>query len=191
MKKFSPFLAFASIVITLTLVLQTYAVFETDVETDTESSLAKWQIKVNGTNITGAYNTFTVPSVHWSSNSNVLPDRGSPGLSAYFEIIIDPNGSDVSIDYDISLDFAALNNDMIELVSVKDEAGNPLTETVPNTFSDIITLAQINSNYIEKIRVDFTWIDSEENNGVDSETVNQYNSFINIPVSIRLSQHFD
>lgn len=191
MKKLLPFLAFGSLLVTIGLVLDSYAIFETDVKVKTETPLADWQIKINGSNLNAVTNTFNINTVNWETSGYVLPGKASPGLSAFFEILIDPTGSQVSMQYEISLDFAALDNEMIQFVSIKDGSGTPLTESTPGVYSGVILLADVLLGNVETIRVDLNWINDEGNNAVDSGTVNQADVEINIPVSIKVSQYLE
>lgn len=170
-------------------VLDSYGIFQSDVESDVSNDIAKWQILVNGSDITGEFQTFNINNVNWENNSGVLSGKAAPGLSAYFEILIDPTGSEVSIEYEIFLDFLNLNNEHITLTSIKDENGIPLFEEEENTYSGIIGLARVELGEIEKIRVDFIWDNDETNNEIDSAYVGIEDSKLNVPISIRFSQY--
>lgn len=191
MRKLLPFLALFSIIILFSTVIGTYAIFETDVDTGTQTAIGAFKISLNGDDLTGTDNTFNVTSVNWGTNDNVLPGRASPGLSAYFDIEIDPTGTEVAVDYEVELDFASLNNPSIQFVSIKDSLNNDLTVISPNVYGGSLTIAEVLANTKETIRVNFTWIDDDQNNAADSTHVNQLNSQINIPVIVRVSQHLD
>lgn len=170
-------------------VLDSYGIFESNTQSDVSSNLAKWQILLNGSNVTGEVNTFNINSLNWEANTGVLSGKAAPGLSAYFEIIINPTGSEVSIEYEITLDFLGLENDEIYLTSIKDHNGTPLTQIDTNKYSGIIYLADILLEEVETIRVDLIWDNDELNNEVDSEFVGQTNPMIDIPISVKLSQY--
>lgn len=188
MKKLLPFLALLSFIVLINTVIGTYAVFETDVGIGTETPLASWQIAINGSLLDDIDQTFEVNSVNWTTSADVLPGRASPGLSGYFEILIDPTGSDVAMSYEVELDFESLNNTSIQFISIKDSLNNDLTDLGNNTYGGLITLEDVQSETAENIRVNFTWINDDENNAADSVHVNQLNSQINIPVIVRISQ---
>lgn len=182
-------IAFLFLIILSYQILDSYGIFESDTSSDISSSIAKWQILVNGSNITGSTNTFNIDTVNWETNSGVAPGKAAPGLSAYFEILINPSGSEVSIEYEIFLDFLNLNNDKISLISIKDKLGNSLTEVDANKYKGVIGLEDVLQGNIEKIRVEFTWENDESNNEIDSSYVGQTNPLLDIPISIRLSQY--
>lgn len=191
MKKLLPFLAFGSLLLTCGLILESYAIFETDVKVVTETPLADWQIKINGSSLGSEASTFDITNFNWQANGFVLPGRASPGLNAFFEIVIDPTGSQVSMQYEVQMDFSALNNEMIRFISIKDNEGNNLTEKTPGVYVGMIPLNEVVLGTIETLRIDLEWIDDPLNNAVDSSSVNDINAEINIPVSIKISQYLE
>lgn len=166
----------------------TYSIFETNLNTTTDSTLAPWQILVNDTMVSSGSAEFTVDTVNWTNDSNVLDGKAAPGSSGYFEIIIDPSGSKVAIEYEIELDFEFNNNEYIKLSTIKKQNNDDLVPINSNTFFGEITLLQLESDYIETIRVSFVWENNEDNNDVDSEFINQVNPKIEIPIIVRLKQ---
>jgi len=182
-------IAFLFLVILTLQVLDTYGIFESNTSTDVSSNIAKWQILVNNSNVTGETNTFNISNVNWETNSGVIPGKAAPGLSAYFEIIIDPTGSEVAIEYEIFLDFLNLNNEKITLTSITDKLNNSLNEIDTNKYNGVIYLNDVLQGNIEKIKVSFSWENDDFNNEADSVFVNQIEPKLDVPVSIRLSQY--
>ena len=89
----------------------TYALFESTRINTSMVDIAKWQVKINGDNIDGSSDTFTVNSFVWSTSDNVKSGKAAPGLDGYFEIVLDPNNTDTSIRYDLTFDFSGLDED--------------------------------------------------------------------------------
>lgn len=170
-------------------IMDSYGIFESNIVSDAESSLSKWQILINESEITGETNTFTIDEVFWLPNTGVVSGKAAPGLSGYFEIIIDPTGSEVSIEYEITLDFLNLGNDMIYITSVEDEDQTPLTLIDTNKYYGMIPLSEIVLNEVKTIKVELTWENDEGNNEVDSSYIGSSNPFLDIPISIKLSQY--
>ena len=182
-------IAFLFLIILTFQVLDTYGIFESNTSTDVSSNIAKWQILVNSSNITGEINTFNISNVNWTTNSGVAPGKAAPGISAYFEILIDPSGSEVAIEYEIFLDFLNLNNEKIVLTSITDSSNNSLNEVDINKYNGVIGLSDVLQGNIETIKINFSWINDDSNNEADSVFVNQINPKLDVPVSIRLSQY--
>lgn len=182
-------IAFLFLIVFIFQVLDTYGIFESNTSTDVSSDIAKWQILVNSSDITGETNTFNISNVNWTTSTGVVPGKAAPGLSAYFEILIDPTGSEVAIEYEIFLDFLNLENEQIVLTSITDGLNNPLNEVDTNTYNGVIDLSDVLQGNIEKIKVNFSWINDDSNNEADSVFVNQIDPKLDVPVSIRLSQY--
>lgn len=172
-------------------IMDTYGIFESNVGSEIENSLSKWQILVNSDDITGEISTFEIDEINWETNTGVVSGKAAPGLSGYFEIVIDPTGSEVSIEYEIYLDFLNLGNDMIYITSVEDSNKSPITLIDTNTYSGLLTLADIELGKIETIRVNVIWENDEDNNEIDSTYVGDESPFFDIPISIRLSQYIE
>lgn len=171
--------------------VDTFGLFEIDVEAPSSVDLAAWQIKVNTQDITGDFASFTIPMINWDSNNNVMPGRAAPGSSAYFEIFIDPSGTEVSIEYEIAMDFANLNNEKIYITSVKNKAGEDLEQNDEENYVGTMFLADVINNQVEIIKVEFIWEDDESNNEVDSSFVGMTDAFLDVPISIKVSQYVE
>ncbi len=172
-------------------VIDTYGIFESNIRSDVESNLSKWQIMVNSEDITGQTNSFVIDEVFWESNTGVASGKAAPGLSGYFEIIIDPTGSEVSIEYEITLDFLNLGNDYIYITSVQDEDLEDLTLIDTNKYYGMIPLTEIMAEEVKTIKVEFEWENNEDNNEIDSSYIGLENPLLDIPISIKLSQYIE
>ena len=176
--------------ITLYFIVDSYAIFESDVLVETKSNLAAWKIKVNKDMITNQVNHFIVDKVNWKTSPNVLEGKAAPGLQADFDIIIDPTGTDVSIKYDITLDFDSINNEEFKLVSIKETSGSKLIRTGKYNYTVVLLLEEIKKGIVNDIKVNMIWDNNEANNEVDSQFSKTPNATIQLPVSIHFSQYF-
>ncbi len=180
---------FLFLVLSFLIILESYGLFEVNTESPVVSDLAKWQIAINYSNITGENQTFLIPQVNWLANDKVSPGKAAPGSSGYFEIIIDPTGSEVAIEYEIELDFANLNNDKIYISSVLNKYGQPVTLNLEGNYIGVISLTNVLNTETDIIRVNFVWANDEYNNEIDSDFVGMENAFLDVPITIRLSQY--
>ena len=187
MKKQVVFLVISFFVFVTYLVVDTYAIFESKITTPTENSLAKWVIDVNNSKINGEENNFNVNNVIWSTSSYVLPGKAAPSLDAYFNLVINPEGTEVSVKYDITFDWSNIQNEEFKLVSVVDLEDSEIVRTDEFTYSGIISLEEIENEEFRDIKVNLVWNNVETNNENDSK---MSNLDIMIPVSIRFSQYF-
>lgn len=180
---------FLFLVVSFLIINETYGLFEINTESPVVSNLAKWQIALNSQNVTGENETFLIPEVNWSTSNEVAPGKAAPGSTAYFEIIIDPTGSEVAIEYEIALDFANLNNDKIYITSVINKYGQPAVPNIEGNYVGVISLSDVLNNEIDTIRVNFIWEDNENNNEIDSTFVGMENAFLDVPITVKLSQY--
>ena len=171
--------------------VDTFGLFEIAVEAPSAVDLAAWQIKVNTQDISGEFTSFMIPSINWQANNNVMPGKAAPGNTAYFEILIDPRGTEVSIEYEISMDFANLNNEKIYITSVKNKAGDDLDLNDEDNYVGTMFLADVINNQTEIIKVEFIWENDEDNNEIDSSFVGISDGFLDVPISIKVSQYVE
>lgn len=192
MKKNFQLIAFLFLIIIIYIFVDSYGIFESNIESNVKANLAKWQLLVNGSNVTGENSSFTINNVNWTSNSGVVPGKAAPGLSAYFEILIDPTDSEVAIEYELTLDFLALNNSAIYLTEIKNmDTNSSLTEVELNKYSGVIPLNKVLSGNLERIRVNFVWDNKEDNSSADSVYVNQPESKLEFPITLKLLQYIE
>ncbi len=88
---------------TLLIVVDTYALFETDRTETGDLSIGKWKIKVDGTDIS-LLESVTLSNFTYSSSSHTQSGYFAPGMSATFDVEIDTSESDVSVEYDLTVD---------------------------------------------------------------------------------------
>ena len=192
MKKYSMVLApFFFLVIILVVTVASYALFESQRTNTSEIEIAKWEIKVNDDLLSGNESTFTVDNFTWETSPYVKEGKAAPGLSGYFDIVIDPNDADTSIMYDVAFDFSNLDSDQFAITSIEEVDNKAIVRTGQYKYSNIISLDDIQNGETNTIRVYIEWINDEENNEKDSELGKVLNNQISIPVSVNVTQYID
>lgn len=190
MKKIYFCLALVLLIITVFIILKTYGLFETKTELNVQSEVGKWVILVNNTDITQQENTkFSVDKIIWDQNDEVKEEKIAPGASGYFDIVIDPTDTDVSVRYDIGFDFSEFENTNITITSIQEINDKKIVKTGDNKYTGIITLDEISAGTTNTIRVNIAWENNEENNEHDSNLSSVPNTILNIPVTINVSQY--
>ena len=190
MKKIYFCLALVLLIITVFIILKTYGLFETKTELNVQSEVGKWVILVNNTDITQQENTkFSVDKIIWDQNDEVKEGKIAPGASGYFDIVIDPTDTDVSVRYDIGFDFSEFENTNITITSIQEINDKKIVKTGNNKYTGIITLDEISAGTTNTIRVNIAWENNEENNEHDSNLSSAPNTILNIPVTINVSQY--
>lgn len=172
---------------TIYLMVDTYALFESNKNYDVGTDIAKWVIKVNGSEATT--NEFVVDTLVIDENDSVVLDKLAPGGRGYFDIVIDVELSEVSVRYDIEFDFSALTAPGLIVSSISELGGNELVLTNMDTYSGVITLADMGSVTSNTIRVAITWMNDEVNNEDDSLIGSIYGEVIEIPVIVKATQY--
>ncbi len=169
-------------------IYDTYALLETDKTISNDINTAKWNIKINDTLLEDGSTSFVANSIKVEENDYVLEDKLAPGLTGYFDVLIDPTDTDVSIRYDISFDFSNVPEG-IEVLGVSETSGATLIRTGLNTYTNVLTLEDIKNGSKNNIRVNLSWNNIEDNNVEDSKLGLIYNNNLEIPVEISITQY--
>lgn len=167
----------------------TYGLFESKKEIDIDKSVAKWNIYINDNNL-NTTETFTIDNFTFQETDTVAKDKIAPGILGWFDILIDARDTQVSIIYEITFDFTSLPSN-ITVEKIEEINGREIIKTGPNTYSNYITLEDINNNLKDTIRVYIKWNNDEENNENDTNIGIIKNNSIKIPVSITVSQYLN
>lgn len=186
-KKCLYFICFIFLLVTVFTIVDSYGLFESENTLLVDSDIARWNVVINGSDI--KYNdTFVVDKVNLIDNDNVLSGKIAPGSLGYFDIVIDPSGSDTSIRYDVTFDFSSLNSNIV-VSSIEEVYSGNLIRTDVNTYSKVITLDDINNNISNIVRVYIKWDNNEDNNDSDSSVGSTLNNYISIPITVSASQY--
>lgn len=172
---------------TIYLTMDTYALFESNKNYDVSSDIAKFVIKVNGSE--AKTEEFVVDSIAYYENEYVIDNKIAPLVDGYFDIVIDAEDVEVSLRYDIEFDFSSLSIPGLVISSITELGGNTLVLTDKDTYSGVITLADMDSSTVNTVRVSISWQNDEANNEVDSSWGMVADKVISIPVNVKLTQY--
>ena len=180
------------IIITVTITVHTYSLYESATANPATSDIAKWNIKVNNSMVTSLSSNeseINIGSINWQNNGHVRPGKAAPGSVGSFEIEIDPTDTQVSFIYELELEIEDLDNEEFMIQSVTETNGHTIVRTGDKTYSGIATLAEINNNQKYNIEVNIVWNNNESNNDKDYELGIKADTGVNIPVIINLKQY--
>ena len=172
---------------TIYLTMDTYALFESNKNYDVSSDIAKFVIKVNGSE--AKTEEFVVDSIAYYENEYVIENKIAPLVDGYFDIVIDAEEVEVSLRYDIEFDFSSLSIPGLVISYITELGGNTLVLTDKDTYSGVITLADMDSSTVNTVRVSISWQNDEANNEVDSSWGMVADKVISIPVNVKLTQY--
>jgi hypothetical protein len=164
-----------------------FALFESEKEFAVNSAIGKWEISVNDDMINET-NTFSITNVKVNSDSNVREDYFAPGTNGYFDIVIDPNDTDVSVYYEIVCRTDYITNSQISLTRIQNVGKPDLINVAPYTYAGVIPLADIKNGDITTIRFYVTWANNDNNNETDSLYGSSSSNF-EIPIEITFRQY--
>ena len=172
---------------TIYLAMDTYALFESNKNYDVSSDIAKFVIKVNGSE--AKTEEFVVDSIAYYENEYVIDNKIAPLVDGYFDIVVDAEDVEVSLRYDIEFDFSSLSIPGLVISSITELGGNTLVLTDKDTYSGVITLDDMDSSTVNTVRVSISWQNDEANNEVDSSWGMVADKVISIPVNVKLTQY--
>ena len=189
---YSIFLVITIIIATVGVTVYTYSLYESvDVNTAT-SNIAKWNIKVNDSMVTGLSSNnseINIGSIDWQSSGHVRPGKAAPGSIGSFEIEIDPTDTQVSFIYELELEMEDLDNDEFGISSVTETNGHTIVRTGEKTYSGIALLSDINNGDTYNLEINILWNNNENNNDKDYDLGSRAEDEVYIPVSINLRQY--
>ncbi len=169
------------IIISTYQMINIYALYKSEVSADGKLILGIWNIQLNENDIRNGQ--FETAYIGIKNNYNDHTEEGTiaPGGEGYFEIQIDPSGTDVSIIYTIDLDMEFETDNIKPAIAIKsienyyyDQQGerveDDMVESIveDNLIKGIITLQAINNQYVNKIRVNIKWENDENSNENDT-----------------------
>jgi len=171
-------------------IMHIYALFHSEVSGNLQFRNGKWNIIINGTEISkGIETSFVIDSIETENNEHVKENKLAPGLSGSFEISIVPQDTDVSIKYDVTLNQEQLGNNInIKSIQETDE-GNTLVKTGENTYTGVIPLQKVKQGTTNNLKMEVEWQNIEEYDANDSTLGSQYNSKLQIPITVKVVQY--
>ena len=175
------------------LISSTYARYSTVGEANGKVDIAKWAVVMtadNGTTLNSTTQdiTFTV-----QSNTEVVPGKIAPAVTAKAEIELDLTGTEVSVDFTPTIGAYTPSTlpsaDKITLTS----AVEGLTVGSSNYIPLVDNSAFTASNGKKKVTLTLTWANDDENNADDTATgmLADESRTITIPVTLTVQQHIN
>lgn len=174
------------------VVLYTSARYQESVSGTGNIEVAKWSIKLTDEGAKEISETNKIKFVS-KNNPNVADDKIAPGSSATAKFILDPTGSEVAIDYGITIDLNAFKGIKVTKVTATNDGGSTI-ELVENngvwesTSAPSISLSDVESGKKVTFEVFITWENSDENNMADTQ-IGKDGANVELDVTVTASQH--
>ena len=161
----------------------TYTSYETLTNGKITPKIAKWNIKVDGIEVTTSdVVTIGLSNINWVSN-NAVAAKAVPGSHGFATVKIDPMDTDVSIKYTLEIiDKNVDNNKFLEISNINNST-NSLIQTGENTYVGVNTLDELKNKTITTLTFDVLWPLGDD---VDpySDEVNSSSNFLEINFSV-------
>src|SRR5574344_1455490 len=190
MKRILWYITIAAALFTMYMVAQSYGLFETKGTGSASENVASWSIKLNDVDISrGVTGNFVISTITYSTNSNVEDGYIAPGRTGYFDIIVNPAGTQVSVRYDITIDLTTLTYPDNITFSVTNPDGTTATRTAVSTYTGVIDLAQVTAGNTVTLRLNVAWADDGTHNSADSGLGTTPNNKLTVPVNVDIKQY--
>lgn len=154
------------LLVTMFLIVETYALFESNVSGEKELDVGKWTILLNGNDVVET-KTITISDFVYNSGTHTENGYFAPGTSLYFDIEIDATESDVSVQYQLDIDDSILLEHPNIYFNVTDLDNNVTVNA--SSYSGLIRLSD--SNKVDNIRINLVWDDNPEYDESDTELI--------------------
>ena len=175
------------------LISSTYARYSTVGKANGEVDIAKWSVVMtadDGTTLNSTTQdiTFTV-----QSNTEVVPGKIAPAVTAKAEIELDLTGTEVSVDFTPTIGAYTPSTlpsaDKITLTSAVEGGTVGSSNYIPLVDNSAFTA----SNGKKKVTLTLTWANDDENNADDTATgmLADGSRTITIPVTLTVQQHIN
>lgn len=186
-------IAIALVIVALYFIIGTYARYSTVGTGSAVADVAKWNVSIkNGeTELTSTTQdiNFTV-----GSSDYVVSNKIAPSISAYADIDVYLEGTEVAVDLGVAIDTTQLSS----VIGANTQFNVSATlDGVSYTSTDSMLVPLPNgsafnsTNGTKHLRVIITWENSNSNNAADTAlgTANAENRHVSIPVTITAQQH--
>ena len=175
------------------LISSTYARYSTVGEANGKVDIAKWAVVMtadDGTTLNSTTQdiTFTV-----QSNTEVVPGKIAPAVTAKAEIELDLTGTEVSVDFTPTIGAYTPSSlpsaDKITLTSAVEGGTVGSSNYIPLVDNSAFTA----SNGKKKVTLTLTWANDDKNNANDTATgmLADGSRTITIPVTLTVQQHIN
>ena len=166
-------IVFIAFVITLLLITNTYALFETNANAESTLDVGKWKIKLNNQDISLAQ-TITLNDFTYSASQHTDDGYFAPGRSASFDIIVDTSETDVSVEYEFSIDDSAIDDHPNISFSIVNLSTNE--SLVGTTYSGIIPVNAQNKTLT--LRITLAWVNNSNYDENDTSLIGEDLEFV-------------
>lgn len=192
------YLIISSVIVTIIGILlgNSYAKYITSISSNSDISIARWQVLVNNQDITSSSTLTNIITPVFPGNNNIASGVIAPTAEGYFDVVIDATNTDVSLGYEITTT-ASTSSIVTDLVLSGYSIDNgPRQNVVEDANGDFKITGNILYNSQDKdisLRVYLKWNDDPEtgatmNNSADTATTQAQESVAKVSVNLKFTQ---
>lgn len=163
-KRVIRFFVYYSFLALFLLFYNTLARYTAVVRDTTTVNVANWNITINGQNVQEEQELLSPISLTQGITQTTYNNKLAPGQTGYFDIVIDPTRTDVSVEYSIRLNTDKIPSD-IKLTGYEILEDNINTNIQNNTINGEINLSEssqaLTQSDIKTLRIHWTWQDND------------------------------
>lgn len=185
-RKIRFFIALISLFYCVSLIQSTYAKYVTSADANTDITIARWNVLVNGQDVKNNSDFSSKITPVFAGNDNIAANIIAPSATGYFDIIINGNSTDVSFTYNVA--FKNDDNSQVKdlkLVNYTLDSG-PATEFLDNKVTGNVLLND--ANKVHTIRVYVMWSDDSStetmNNTSDTAATQDGKAILDVDVNL-------
>ena len=167
-------------------IIETYALLEGKGNAIVTPRIGKWEITINDFDI-AVEKEITASDLVYVGNQYTELGYFAPGTSASYDIIIDPNNTDVAIRYDIAIDVEDLEKHPNIVFSIGGDATRVDTDE-GISFAGVIPLVDVKSGEKTTITINLIWENDPDYDELDT-TLSEKDATLDIKFSAKFSQY--
>ena len=164
----------------------TYAIYKSTAEADASIGTAAWVVTVNNQALTEATHSFTLGNITWATPTiSKVANKIAPGDHGTVDIVIDGDGSEVDLYYEITIGTLKEGNNTVtnsNLTAVA-HSGSTLTGTIPYSASDH------GMEHTVTLDVQWTAVDDATDNGQNEIDMATAGKSLTLPVTVMVRQN--
>lgn len=181
-----------ALVLLVYLIGVTYARYSSTGVASADVQVAKWAVVIKSgdtvLNSTSQPITFTV-----QSNTNVVPNKIAPAVTAVAEVELDLTGTEVAVDFDAVIDQSKITEALVgpsydKLTLTTEVDGTTYTSGTSQPIALVDNKAFTAANGKKKVKLTLTW-ENDDNNNPDDTATGEAAKTIQIPVTLTAKQH--
>ena len=159
--------------VTTLIIVETYALFETDATGESDFDIGRWIIYLNNNDVK-LTRTISLNNFVYVNGSHTQNGYFAPGSQAYFDLVIDASNSDVSVAYDLEIDDTSLTDYPNIYFTVTDLSTNQ--PVVGSTYNGLIRLSDVSK--VDTLRINLVWDNQLQYDETDTSLIGEELEFV-------------